>query len=117
MQEHLQVHHLEDARLGPLDEAPIARASTAELRRNRVPLAAGAQPIENACHSATIRDRWASAFGAAPPPRNPDLDAIPQFVGDLGKARLHPQYRSHLPYQHNFFTQVLRARSKLRRDE
>jgi hypothetical protein len=98
------VHHLEDAGLGPLGEASVARAATTELRRDRLPLAAGAQTIEDAAHCATIREPRTSAFGAPSTPREPNLDAIPQLVGDFGEARLHPQYRSYLPGQYNFFT-------------
>jgi hypothetical protein len=81
-----------------------AVAATAELRRDRVPLPAGAQAIQDAAHRAAIRHARPSALRALAALRNPAFDALPQRVGNFGERGLNDPCRSRPPPPSNLST-------------
>ena len=98
------MHHPEHTFLRPLDKPPIAGAATAELRGDRVPLAARAQAVQDATHCAAIGHAWSSTLRAPATLRYPAFYALPQCVGNFGEGGLHGQYRSRPPDPSNLST-------------
>ena len=80
---------LEDVRLGPLDEAAIAGAAAAELTRDGVPLAAGAQAIDDSGENPSVVQATRSATLTPLPRRNPPFHALPEIVGYFSEIGLH----------------------------
>jgi len=92
--EHLRVELLEDVRLAPFDEAPVAGAAATELRRNRVPLASRPQPVDDAGKGLPVVDRRSPSARTAPSLRQPLLHQRPEVVGDVCVFGLHVQQKS-----------------------
>ena len=89
----------EDASLHPLLEAAVGGALGADAgRRQRAPLAAGAQREEDGIHGLAISDAWVvAAEGVGLAGRQQRLDAPPQGVGDAPAVIDHGRRGVRLP--------------------
>ena len=85
--ERLGVALLEDACLGPLDEAMVAGAAAAELG---IPLAASPKPIDDAGEDSSVVPSTWSTTRTSPPRRYPLSHEFPEIVRYVSEVRLHP---------------------------
>jgi hypothetical protein len=85
------VSHREDPGLSPPLEASKARTAASELCWDGVPLASGPQSINDPSHHAPVVERTLPALWIPMFSRNPNPDALPKVVGEIGVVAVHPQ--------------------------
>ena len=89
--ERLGVDLAEGISVDQLDEASVARASTAELPRDGIPLAASAQSIDDSREGLSVIKSTGATQRTPSPRRNPLLHALPKVIRHVGVVGLHGQ--------------------------